>query len=419
MILRKIAYLPKLNDCRGDLSKKWFVYFSYRNPQSGRMDRFKDYDGFGVLKTKKLRYEYAQKRIFYYKRKLRMGWNPFEDDKVLYSSGEQHVVLKHKSSISIEQHLTKTMLLLTKSDRPKTYSDYKLHIKYFIDFLTERKMVDQDISLITEGLAEDFALWIVGNKKLSNKTHNHVLFLLRRLFSTLVRKKVCDFNPFQYIQNKKHYGRSRPYYPDQLRFALLDAIEKGDPELYFFIQLTYYTMRRKTELLKLRIKDIHIEQAVLTFQGKDAKTGVLQMVDIPQQLYDILVRMKLHQFPEDFYLLGTYGLPGAKSAGKNYYYKRWVKFREDFGLTSRYGIYSWKHTAAVTMKTAGFDLKDIQDHAGWSSLEMVENYMKSFSISGSKKIRQQFPDIRSRTATVALSQSLLLEQPFDQGIVVP
>jgi len=30
---KKMIILPRLNNCSGDLSKKWFVYYSVRNPK--------------------------------------------------------------------------------------------------------------------------------------------------------------------------------------------------------------------------------------------------------------------------------------------------------------------------------------------------------------------------------------------------
>ena len=37
--------LPKLNDAGGNLSKKWFVYYSVRDPRTDKMERFKDHVG--------------------------------------------------------------------------------------------------------------------------------------------------------------------------------------------------------------------------------------------------------------------------------------------------------------------------------------------------------------------------------------
>ena len=39
---KKIVILPKLNDAGGDLSKKWFIYYSVRDPRTDKMKRFRE-----------------------------------------------------------------------------------------------------------------------------------------------------------------------------------------------------------------------------------------------------------------------------------------------------------------------------------------------------------------------------------------
>ncbi len=35
---QKVIILPKLYNYNGDLSKKWFVFYSYRDPSNGKMN---------------------------------------------------------------------------------------------------------------------------------------------------------------------------------------------------------------------------------------------------------------------------------------------------------------------------------------------------------------------------------------------
>ncbi|MFK7813377.1 MAG: hypothetical protein AB8B59_12870 [Maribacter sp.] len=36
--VKKIFSKPKIYSAKGDLTKRWYVYFSYRNPKSGKME---------------------------------------------------------------------------------------------------------------------------------------------------------------------------------------------------------------------------------------------------------------------------------------------------------------------------------------------------------------------------------------------
>lgn len=75
----KIAIPPKVNTCGGDLSKKWFVYYSIKNPQTGKMERFKDYKGLHKFKTFNERLKAANIKAEEYLDKIGNGWTPFED----------------------------------------------------------------------------------------------------------------------------------------------------------------------------------------------------------------------------------------------------------------------------------------------------------------------------------------------------
>jgi integrase len=399
----KRAYLPKLNDCGGDLSKKWFIYFSYRHPASGKMVRFKEYSGFGKLSTKAERYSYSKILIDKLKRKLRKGWNPFMDENILYDASSKAVAVQstHKS---IDQHLQKILNTNVRSRNPHTVANYRCYIRNLLTYLKERNLSDCDINVITEAHAEDFLSWLTTEKHLSNKTRNEHLSLFKRLFQVMVRKEIIVKNAFEFCITLKHYRKPREYYRDQIRTVLLQEFEQ-DKLLLLFVELIYYTLRRPAELRKLRIRHINMEQAVFVFDEEIAKTDEQETVDIPVQLYRKLLEMDLHKYPEDFFLLTTQGRPGVKQIGKNFFYKKWIKIRDRFGLPSHYGLYQWKHTASVSLILSGVDLKTIQEHGGWSTLSMVENYAKSFSMKGSYILRERYPDIGSQTAIQQLPYS--------------
>ena len=37
--IKKNYSTPKIYDANGDLSKRWYVYFSFRNPETGKLKR--------------------------------------------------------------------------------------------------------------------------------------------------------------------------------------------------------------------------------------------------------------------------------------------------------------------------------------------------------------------------------------------
>ncbi len=74
---KKIAHLAKLNDQSENLTKRWFIYYSYQNPASGKMVRFRDYGRFSSFKTVSERKKYAESVIAEINRKLLNGWRSY------------------------------------------------------------------------------------------------------------------------------------------------------------------------------------------------------------------------------------------------------------------------------------------------------------------------------------------------------
>lgn len=78
---------PKIFDAKGDLSKRWYVYFSYRHPKTGKLKRVKNiYGKANRFKSKEERYAVLN---LYKKRLIKLledGFNPFKDNSELYKS---------------------------------------------------------------------------------------------------------------------------------------------------------------------------------------------------------------------------------------------------------------------------------------------------------------------------------------------
>ena len=88
--------VPKIYTANGDLKKRWYVYFSYRNPKTGKLKRVTPFYG------EANKYKTKEDRLFVlsaYRKKilelLKKGYNPFEDNIELYQ--KQQEIAKSKT----------------------------------------------------------------------------------------------------------------------------------------------------------------------------------------------------------------------------------------------------------------------------------------------------------------------------------
>ena len=70
---KKEIVLPHLNDAGKDLSKLWYVEYSLRNPVSGKMERYRNYEGFTNIDTIEKRVVFAKKMIKDLTKKIKSG----------------------------------------------------------------------------------------------------------------------------------------------------------------------------------------------------------------------------------------------------------------------------------------------------------------------------------------------------------
>ncbi|WP_435416608.1 tyrosine-type recombinase/integrase [Polaribacter aestuariivivens] len=92
---KKLYSIPKINTSNGDVSKRWYVYFSFRNPTTGKMKRMSNiYGKVNSFKTKEAKLSLLKiyrKRLLHL---LKQGYNPFEDNSELYQNLQQKRAVK-------------------------------------------------------------------------------------------------------------------------------------------------------------------------------------------------------------------------------------------------------------------------------------------------------------------------------------
>ena len=84
--LKKQFSAPKIYTAKGDLSKRWYVYFSYRDPITEKLKRLTPF--YGIANKFKAKEERLEVLTVYRKTILKLlnqGYNPFTDNKELYS----------------------------------------------------------------------------------------------------------------------------------------------------------------------------------------------------------------------------------------------------------------------------------------------------------------------------------------------
>lgn len=85
LTIKKNFLSPKIYNAKGDLSKRWYVYFSYRNPETGKLKRVTPFYGdANTYKTKEDRLEVLTQYRKTLLKLLSQGYSPYEDNSALH-----------------------------------------------------------------------------------------------------------------------------------------------------------------------------------------------------------------------------------------------------------------------------------------------------------------------------------------------
>ena len=394
----KIAILPKLVDCEGDTSKRWYVIYFYRQVKTGKMVRFRLYEGLNDG-TKVSRYKNAEILIKEYTDKIVNGWNPFDEDKdILYEDQlkyhnivEQQKIRKGKIRMldtCINIWLKERSPLIAKS----TYQTYQSKFRVLLDWMKKVDKYHLDISSFTPDDANQFVNWLFDNRKLSRNMVKQYLLVIGQVYRSMIKKGLLLRNPFADINIKGEEKIPAKYFVGSILEKVKNEIMAKDTQLWFVCQLQYYCFIRPIEIRYLLVSDIDMEGNSITIRPEIAKSRKKRILVIPAPLKEFLSKMKIESYPGDHFLISIHGTPERKPVSKNYMYNHWCTIRDNLGLSKDYKLYSFKHTGAVRLSRHA-SIKDIQMQLGHHSLDQVDQYLRQMKASDSEDIRDRFPTI--------------------------
>ncbi len=402
---KALIRLPRLNDAGGDLTKKWFIFYSVRNPSSEKMERFKTYKELHKHKTKKARYACAERIKEEITEKLKSGWTPFDrEDQVIYEDDFQYKGLaaiygkRRKSNLTIRYYANQYVQRLDAGLSPASIRTYRSKLRIFCNWIDANSDEDNDVSAITHAKILQFFDWIIFDRKLSGNSVGKYKQLLLSLFEKLLKEKKIHENPVHSIPpcNRINDCTPRPILRHDVEI-FKQRIMPEDPQLWLSIQLQYYCfIRPGQELRLLKVGDVELARGVIHIERFRAKTSQERFATIPTVLLDELrTKWKLASADPNHYLLGRHdGVPGPQCFGKNTLRNRFNKYRDELNMPKSYKFYSWKHTGnSAAIDSPSISNYELQQQNGHSSIATTEKYVKNKIGRVSASIRDDFPEL--------------------------
>lgn len=321
---------PKIYDAGGDITKRWYVYFSYRDPQTGKMVRQNPiYLGVNkAFKTLAERYANIKRVRAIVEQKLINGYNPYKDK---YS--ENKIISIHDAFSRALENAKATM-------KESSYKNHQYRIRTFKKWLEQNNFTGRAVTAITKKTATNFLNDIL--LKTSPKNRNNTRASLSILFKFLEDNQYITNNFITSIPVLKANPHRNKTYTQTQEDTIFEYIEQNDPLLLRFIKFISYNFLRPIEVCRLQVKDIDLEGKRLMVEAKNQarKTKIIPEILLSELLY-------LKGANPNHFLFAPEGLgpwDTSETNKRDYWSKRFKKVKEHFSLGEDYGLYSFRHT---------------------------------------------------------------------------
>lgn len=352
------------------LGKDWFVYYSYRNPKTQKLQR-QPYIKAGVnkLKTKRERIAFLRTMQKALLELLQAGFNPYQDNSALeaelFSNANENTISDvtvveakitqektQKAQINSETiaEIKETPIvrafelglgLKEKLMNKNSFTKYKSRINRFSKWLKTKGYEKQSIYSLDKKLIIEYLNEVLQSSSARNR--NNTRTDISSLFQILEDNEIIKENYVKKINVLKSIPKRNKTYTPQLQKDIYNYLEKNDRHLLLFIQFISYNFLRPIEVCRLRVEDIDIKDKKLYVKAKNSPVKIKIIPDILiNQLPDLTTKDgKSFLFTQNE-IGGEWDIEEENK--RDHFTKRFKKIKEFFKLGKEYGLYSFRHT---------------------------------------------------------------------------
>jgi integrase len=402
---------PKIYSANGNLSMRWHVYYSYRNPESGKLQRMKNiYGNANRYKTKEDRLAFL---CVYRSRLLKLlkeGFNPFEDNTQRYQEREDKKLHPHLDSntkkpkavpetgleivpqepvLSYKEAFEKGLKFKEKLISDTTRRSYENRLKNFLLWVEKQYPNLKTITDIDKKLVMEFLNHILDNTSARNR--NNYRTDLSSIMQALEDNDIITSNFIKKIPVLKSIPQRNKTYSNEEQENIFAHLETTDKTLLLFIKFISYNFLRPIEVCRLRVGDLDIKNKRIQFKAKNSPLKTKIIPDL--LLQDLPDLSKLNKKDSLFTPDGVGGVWESELSNKrDYFSKRFKRIVKDhFNLGAEYGLYSFRHTYITKLYrelvkgSSPFEAKSkLMQITGHSSMKALEKYLRD--------IDAEFPD---------------------------
>ena len=334
-VIQKKRYSePKIYDANGDLSKRWYVYFSFRKIVDGSLERFPNNIYSPQHYDKKERIEWLKTIQRNLSVLLKDGFNPYNPDGNFNFENESTQNKSINEAFVFALNIKKSTLAET------SYKGLEGRINRFEKWLSENGFKNRLITSVNKKVVTTYLneILIATSAKNRNNTRTDI----SSIFTVLADNEIIPDNFIHKIPVLKSNPEKNKSYSSSEEIKIFDYLDKNNKLLSLYVKFISYNFLRPVEVNRITISDIDLKDKILKIK---TKTG-FKLKRIPQILIDEMPDISIYN--KDAYLFGRKDFGQYWEANetnrRNEYSDYFFEIKKKFGLGKDYGLYSFRHT---------------------------------------------------------------------------
>ena len=287
----------------------------------------------------------------------------------------------------------KEYLKLERNMASHTIRSYKKTFQTLIEYLVNIKgfkLKDITFENVTREIIIDFLNYLEEDKQNSIRTRNQRLASLKSFYQYCLIDEINNIDNIRKILSikaKKEVKKVMNYLTEEELQKLFNSIDistnKGRRNLTL-LTLLYDTAARASEIIDLKIEDIHLEEKYIILTGKGNKQRIVSMME---QTKKLLINYIKENYIESGYLFNINGNKFSHDTLS----KIINKYTKN--IDKQISPHTFRHTRAVHLLDKGVNVIYIQELLGHTSINTTMEYAKVIEKSKFEAIEKASPKI--------------------------
>jgi integrase/recombinase XerD len=267
-------------------------------------------------------------------------------------------------------------LVVEKGLSKNTIVSYKRDLNSYIHYL---KNVEQlgDLNGVQRPQIVHFLKFLKDSGKSSKTLARHIASI-RAFHHFLLREKAVDHDPTVHIESPQH-ERSLPKVLSMEEVeTLLESPKLSDPYGYrdkAMLEMMYATGIRVSELIGLKLSDVHLTMGFVRCMGKGSKERIIPIGKtasdaIEEYLEKGRPKLASKKHKDDSLFLNHHG----KGLSRQGFWKILKRLTADAGIEKELTPHTLRHSFATHLLENGADLRAVQEMLGHADISTTQIY---------------------------------------------